>query len=162
MIDRSEMIPLLVEACTSFEPAYREFCGANEPELPCYIAIGEFARHLSTVLASGNDEVLRQVFKVVERLILEGDPYVQEAAIVGAKFSESMASVMVKDLLGYIDKAGKMLIAPQFTVACSFRDGLAMVQIGTKVGFIDKKGNFVWGPTEERLNDREPGDPCPE
>ena len=85
MIDRFEMIPLLVEACPSFEPAWQEFCAewANESEPPCYIAIGEFARHLATVLADGNDEVLRQVFEVVERLILEGDPYVQGAAIVG-------------------------------------------------------------------------------
>jgi hypothetical protein len=85
MIDRTEMIPLLVEACPSFGPPWRKFRAewANESELPCYIAIGEFARHLSTVLASGNEDVLRNVFDVVERLILEGDPYVQEAAVVG-------------------------------------------------------------------------------
>ena len=86
MITRDEMIPLLVEACPSFEPEWRAFREewANEAELPCYIAIGEFARHLSSVLANGNEEVLNKVFEVVERLILEGDPYVREAAIVGA------------------------------------------------------------------------------
>jgi hypothetical protein len=85
MIDRSQMIPLLVEACPSFAPEWREFCAewAKATELPCYIAIGEFARHLSKVLANGDDEVLHRVFDVVERLILEGDRYVREAVIVG-------------------------------------------------------------------------------
>jgi len=79
------MMPLLLEACPSFRPAWEEFCSewANEPELPCYIAIGEFAEHLSGELAKGNEEVLRKVFEVVERLIVEGDSYVSEAAVVG-------------------------------------------------------------------------------
>jgi hypothetical protein len=85
MIKRSEMIPLLVQACPAFEAAWQEFRveWANEPELPCYIAIGEFATHLSSVVANGNEEVLRHVFELIERLILEGDAYVREAAIVG-------------------------------------------------------------------------------
>jgi hypothetical protein len=85
MISRSEMIPLLVEACPSFESEWRQFqteC-ADEPDLPNYLAIGDFAKHLSRVLAEGNEVVLRRVFDVIERLILDGDAYVAEAAVVG-------------------------------------------------------------------------------
>ena len=85
MMNRSQMIPPLVEACPSFDPSWQAFRAewADESALPCYIAIGDCASHLSTVLANGNDVVLRHVFEVVERLIVAGDPYVKEAAIVG-------------------------------------------------------------------------------
>ncbi|MGC4099860.1 WG repeat-containing protein [Ferruginibacter sp.] len=45
---------------------------------------------------------------------------------------------------GYIDKAGKMVINPQFRHAYTFSDGLAMVEnTEGKYGFIDKKGTLV-------------------
>jgi WG containing repeat len=44
---------------------------------------------------------------------------------------------------GYIDKTGKMVIAPQFEYAAPFREGLARVSTCRKAGFIDKTGKVV-------------------
>lgn len=79
------MLRLLVEACPTFEKEWRQFLteSADEAELPCYLAIGQFARHLSAVLAEGNEPVLSQVFYILERLLKEGDSYVREAAVLG-------------------------------------------------------------------------------
>ncbi len=35
------------------------------------------------LLSSGKTDEIRSIFSVVEQLILEGDPYVREAAIIG-------------------------------------------------------------------------------
>jgi len=85
LIRPPEMLPLLVEACPSFAPQWEQFLTewADETEKPYYLALADLARHLSLLLASGNDQVLRRVFTVLERLIVEGDSYVSEAAIVG-------------------------------------------------------------------------------
>lgn len=84
-ITRSQMFPLLVEACPSYEADWRQFLAeyADDPEPLTYIAIVQFARHLSQVLAAGDQESLRRVFDLLERLIVDGDAEVQEAAVVG-------------------------------------------------------------------------------
>jgi len=48
---------------------------------------------------------------------------------------------------GFIDKAGKFVINPQFDEAMSFNDGLARVKLGRKIGYIDATGKYVWNPT---------------
>jgi hypothetical protein len=85
LISRDQMGPLLVEACPSFEPQWKTFLAEwdHEPDLPLYIVISDFARHLSTILARSDDERLHCVFAVVERFIVGGDAFVSEAAIVG-------------------------------------------------------------------------------
>ncbi len=45
---------------------------------------------------------------------------------------------------GYIDKAGKVVIAPQFDDALDFSEGLASVRIGWKWCYIDKTGKIVF------------------
>lgn len=44
---------------------------------------------------------------------------------------------------GFIDKNGKIIIAPQFDNADSFSEGLAEVEQNGKSGYIDKGGNIV-------------------
>jgi hypothetical protein len=85
LIHRPQMGALLLEACPSFEPEYKKFVAewADEPDLPMYCVFGDFARHLSGLLVQRNNQVLHRVFSVVERFIVQGDKYVQEAAIVG-------------------------------------------------------------------------------
>ena len=85
MIDASRMIPLLVKASPAFAGTWEEFQAeyADDPPIPYYIALGSFARHLCDLLATGDHATLRRVFTVVERLHLEGDSFVQEAATVG-------------------------------------------------------------------------------
>ncbi len=58
---------------------------------------------------------------------------------------------------GYIDKAGTVVIAPQFLVAQDFSEGLAAVRVeetaDSKFGYIDRSGKMVIAP---RFNQAEP------
>ncbi|MDX6271744.1 MAG: hypothetical protein QOD28_2967, partial [Acidobacteriota bacterium] len=44
---------------------------------------------------------------------------------------------------GYIDRAGKIVIRPQYDVAWEFTEGLAYVKSGAERGVIDKTGRMV-------------------
>ena len=85
MIEASDMVPLLVEASPQFRSAWLEFQAewSEDPSPPHYELLADFVRHLSSVLASGDEETLKRVFAVVERLHVEGTPYVRQAATVG-------------------------------------------------------------------------------
>lgn len=71
-------------------------------------------------------------------------------------FSEGMAAVApvpaenggTIDALrwGFIDTAGKMVVAPQYDKTEPFSDGLAAVQSGSKWGYIDKTGRMLVQP----------------
>ena len=52
---------------------------------------------------------------------------------------------------GYVDKAGKFFVKPQFDAAWEFSEGLAPVQLGDKFGFIDQAGNLVIKPQFEAI-----------
>jgi hypothetical protein len=47
------------------------------------VALGGFARHLLDLFRAGKTEVFPSVAQVIERLHVEGDPYVREAATIG-------------------------------------------------------------------------------
>jgi hypothetical protein len=47
---------------------------------------------------------------------------------------------------GFINKAGKWVIDPQFESAGNFADGLAPVRVGGRIGYIDIKGTFIINP----------------
>lgn len=47
---------------------------------------------------------------------------------------------------GYIDKTGKVVIAPQYENTMGFNEGLAATKLNGKYGFIDKKGNWAIKP----------------
>lgn len=85
MIQASEMLPLLVKASPGFASTWEEFQAewGDQTSLPHYLVLGDFARHMSTLLAAGDHKTLRQVFDVIERFHLEGDAYVKEAATIG-------------------------------------------------------------------------------
>ena len=85
MIDRTQMVPLLVEVCPSFTKSWEEFLNewANEPEIPYYGALADFARHMCSLLSAGDEQTLKRIFAVIERLHIEGDHYVKEAVSVG-------------------------------------------------------------------------------
>ena len=57
------------------------------------------------------------------------------------------------DRWGYIDRAGKMVVNPQFDAARAFSDGLALVAIGNRIGFIDHDGKMVINPQFDAAND---------
>ncbi len=68
--------------------------------------------------------------------------YAQEYDDVG-RFSEGLAAVL-KDKWGYIDKAGKLVINPQFDQAGEFHEGMALVEFGGKSAYIDKTGKIAF------------------
>jgi hypothetical protein len=85
VITHSQLFPLLLEACPSYEADWKKFLAeyADEPDKLSYVALAQFAQHLSHVLASGDQQSLRRVFDLLERLIIEGDDAAQEATVVG-------------------------------------------------------------------------------
>jgi WG repeat protein len=48
---------------------------------------------------------------------------------------------------GYIDKTGRLVIAPRYDDTWLFHDGLAAVKVDGKFGYIDTSGKYVWAPT---------------
>jgi hypothetical protein len=85
MIVRSEMMPALLEACPSFAPQYSKFCAEwqNNPSKPDYLALAELARHIAERFDRNEMQEIPTLFTAVERLLLEGEPYVSEALTVG-------------------------------------------------------------------------------
>lgn len=61
-------------------------------------------------------------------------------------FSEGLAAVRIKGRYGYIDEAGKEVIAPKFDLAGGFFQGLAEVLVGQQTGIIDKAGSIIVKP----------------
>lgn len=64
----------------------------------------------------------------------------------GKIFSEGFLSFSkrVKEKAGYIDTAGKVVIAPQFDYVERFHEGLAKVRMNDKWGFINSSGDVVF------------------
>jgi len=86
MIEQEQVMPLLVAACPSFEGRLARYVADNYDkgdERLLYCELGEFSRHLIDLASSGNVGELPAVFAVIERLHLEGTPYVREAATIG-------------------------------------------------------------------------------
>ena len=80
------MFEPMLEAHPEFSELWDEFVKewSSEPEgLPHYVLISDVVRECSKILASGQKYRIRKVLSVVERWLLEGDPYVREAATVG-------------------------------------------------------------------------------
>lgn len=87
MLDRKDMMNLLLEASPSFAPHWQSFLeewsGEPPEELPLYLALAAYARHLIALLARADTQSFAGIFATVERLIREGDPWVSEAAVIG-------------------------------------------------------------------------------
>lgn len=86
MITKSDMMGVLLDACPSFRPAWEAWLAEwaeSADDLPLYPVLAEFARHLIGMLARGDTAVFPAVFLAVERLQIDGEHYVQEAAVVG-------------------------------------------------------------------------------
>lgn len=66
------------------------------------------------------------------------------------RFSEGLACVDIDGKYGYIDKTGRFVIEPQFSLAKNFSNGLALFSDGKGgLGYIDKKGKVVIKPKYE-------------
>jgi microcystin degradation protein MlrC len=85
-IFKQQMMEMLLAACPSFKPNWREFVDEwkDEPvETPYYLALGDYSRHLEDMLRLGDTAAFPAIFQVIEQLHLEGDSYVKEAATIG-------------------------------------------------------------------------------
>ncbi len=60
-------------------------------------------------------------------------------------------ALVVGEKWGYIDRAGKMVIKPQFDEAKHFYEGLAAVKVGKKWGFVDHMGKFIAKPRWDKV-----------
>jgi hypothetical protein len=85
MIQKADISCLLLEACPSFAPTWQEFVEQwkAEPEPPLYLALADFSRHVISLLARNDIGRFPAIFSVIERMHIEGDSYVKEAAAVG-------------------------------------------------------------------------------
>lgn len=83
MITKAEVLPLFHRACPSFAPRWQEHCAAWDEEHLLYIDLGVLVDHIVDRFAAGHTEEFPAVFAVCERLHLEGDPEVREAATIG-------------------------------------------------------------------------------
>jgi hypothetical protein len=85
MIGKEEMSDLVIEACPSWEPKWKEFTDEwkGEPELPIYLALADFSRHLIAMLERNETEQFPRIFGVIERFHIEGDGFAKEAATIG-------------------------------------------------------------------------------
>lgn len=48
--------------------------------------------------------------------------------------------------VGFMDRTGNMVVAPQFDDAADFSEGRAAVRVGKKIGFVDTKGTITITP----------------
>ncbi len=86
MVAKGEMMAVLLDACPSFQPAWEVWLAEwaeSAGDLPLYLALSEFARHLIGMLERAETKSFPAIFRAVERLQVEGEHYVREAAIVG-------------------------------------------------------------------------------
>ena len=82
MLEADQVPQLLITACPSYEGPYHEHVVEHGQDLP-YVAAGVFARVLLAVFKSGQEEQLQSAAKCIERLHVEGTPWVREFATIG-------------------------------------------------------------------------------
>lgn len=61
-------------------------------------------------------------------------------------FKDGLARILVGGKWGFVDRAGKVAIAPQFDEADDFADGFALAGLGERQGVIDRRGHWVVQP----------------
>ena len=83
VILRSEMLPLLVEASPEFDSTWRDFLAYWSPVHRLTTSRSRITLGTSQRSWRGDEQTLRRVFAIIERLVVEGDEYIKEAAIVG-------------------------------------------------------------------------------
>ena len=82
-ITQEQVTPLLIQACPSFTEKCEEHRAFYDHEDLLYVDLGEFAHHLVELHKTNQTGEFTAVFDVIERLHVEGDDYVKEAATIG-------------------------------------------------------------------------------
>jgi hypothetical protein len=84
VITAADVIQVLLEACPSFRARWAVYVAdpAYDESL-LYVHLGEFALHVVELLTSRSTGEFAAVFDAAERLHVEGDSFVKEAATIG-------------------------------------------------------------------------------
>ena len=82
MITKDQIMLLALQACPSFQSKWLQLVEQGDDELP-YVCMGDFVSHLRELEANGDPAALERAALLVERLHVEGDAFVQEAATIG-------------------------------------------------------------------------------
>jgi len=86
MIDKFEMMELLVNACPSYQSRWRDYFASeygNGEQRLVYIDIFDFNDHIVSLYKKNLTDEFNEVFRVIELLHNNGDDYVKEAATIG-------------------------------------------------------------------------------
>jgi hypothetical protein len=83
MMTNDQVMPFLLSACPSFSTRWEEHRAFYADEQLLYIDLGEFAHHLIELQKANRTEEFPAVFEIIERMHVEGDDYVKEAATIG-------------------------------------------------------------------------------
>jgi hypothetical protein len=81
-------------------------------------------------------------------LKLDAPPPPENCASAWGDFTDGLSRWRFGSRYGFIDRAGKTVIPPQFDLTFGFSEGLAAVQIGKQWGFIDVSGKMVIPPQD--------------
>lgn len=82
MIEKFDAMPILLSACPSFGDAWQEHLGDFGNDV-LHAAAGKYAHHLLRLFQNNEVSTFLDVGLALERLIVEGAPFVKELAIVG-------------------------------------------------------------------------------
>ena len=90
MIKENEILPMIVEACPSFADKLREHREVLQEEIT-YTELGAFANYLVDLYKQEKTDDFVEIFEVVEKLHIEGNEFVKEAATIG--FLEGLQNI---------------------------------------------------------------------
>jgi hypothetical protein len=82
MIEQTEAMQFLVDACPSFEDQWKQHVETYGNDV-LYAAAGAFAAHLLERFQAGDAEEFGAIGTAIEKLHTEGTPWVREFATVG-------------------------------------------------------------------------------
>jgi hypothetical protein len=104
---------------------------------PSWGDVGNFFEGLACVTSSGKSGVVDA----------SGQFVIPPTPGGPCEFSEGLSSFRgSNNRHGYMDRTGRIAIAPRFEGAGPFKDGIALVHEGRKIGYIDRTGAWVIAP----------------
>ncbi len=94
-IKSNQVIELLLEACPSFKDAWATIEHENiyDNDRLHYMDASDFLRHLATLQLAGTTDEFPAIFDLIERLVVEGDRYVSNLAVIGYLEGLQMATI---------------------------------------------------------------------
>ena len=114
---------------------------------PKYAIVEQAADGVALVFDGGYDRQTRKmVGKYAFLSTTTGKPIAARTFDSAYGFTEHLAAAEVNGKWGYLDKNGKLAIAPQFASPSKFTEGLAGVKLNGKVVYIDKTGKVAVTP----------------